>query len=141
MRHAQRGREVAHARRMNADVMSRERDDLGLVQRHPVRHAVPESTREERRVLRERRDDVRRRPSAAVLQCLWQIPVIERHERTDADREERVDERVVEVEALLVDPATPARQHARPADGEAVRAEAELAHERDVLSPAVVVIA
>src|SRR5439155_21618993 len=69
------------------------------------------------------------------------IPVIERHERTDADRKERVDEGVVEVEALLVDPAAPARQHARPADRVAVRAEAELAHERHVLSPAVVVIA
>ncbi len=52
-----------------------------------------------------------------------------------------IDEAVVEVQALPVDRAGSLRQHPRPADRESVRTQSELAHQRDVLRPAVVVVA
>src|SRR5438105_1856675 len=55
--------------------------------------------------------------------------------------EQLVDEALVEGEAALVDRAGPKGNDPRPADREAIRVEAELAHEADVLRPAVIVVA
>src|SRR5439155_24118164 len=64
-----------------------------------------------------------------------------RAERPDASTEHFVDEPIVEVEPLRVRRARPVREHARPRDAEAVRADAELVEQRDVVDVAVVVIA
>src|SRR5438093_9623441 len=126
---------------MHANVVSRVGDDLGLVQRHPVLYTVAEPPRHEVRVRREVIGDRARGPATLVLQRLWEIPVVEGDERTDPVREQLIDQSVVERDALLVRRTGARREHARPADGEAVGPEPELVHERDVLTPAVVVVA
>src|SRR5262249_16697376 len=59
----------------------------------------------------------------------------------DAGGEERVDQPIVKVEPLRVHRAGPLGDDARPGDAEAVRLEAERLHDRDVLFPAVVMVA
>ena len=52
-----------------------------------------------------------------------------------------VDEAVIEAEAGTVDRAGSVGEHARPGNREAVRVEAELRHQGDILAVAVVVVA
>src|SRR5439155_21469600 len=78
---------------------------------------------------------------AAVLQRLRQVPVVEGGVGADAGVEQAVDEPVVEVQAGGVNRAGTVGQDARPGDGEPVRVDAEAPHHRDVLRPAVVVVA
>jgi len=126
---------------VDAAVVAGVRDHLGLVQRHPVFDPVTKTSGDEIGVRSEGRDDLARRPAAPHLQRLRQIPVVERHERPDPRPEQLVDEALVEGEAALVDRAGPRGNDPRPADREAIRVEAELAHEADVLRPAVIVVA
>ena len=67
--------------------------------------------------------------------------MVERQPRGDAALEQLVDEPAVEVEPPLLDGARAQRLHPRPGDREAVGAQAQLAHERDVLPVAGVVVA
>src|SRR5205807_1104154 len=92
-------------------------------------------------VLREPLDDVAFGPAASVLQRLGEIPVVERRERHDAALAQPLRQTTVEVDPLLVDGAATVGLDARPRDGEAVRLQAKVAHEIEVLSPAVVVLA
>ena len=73
-----------------------------------------------RRVVDEAVHGVARRPAAAVLQRLRQVPVVERQVGLHAAREQAVDEAFVEVQALGVPGAAAGGLHARPADREAV---------------------
>ena len=75
-----------------------------------------------------------------VLQRLGQVPVVERGPGLDAVLQERVDQAAVEVEAALVDRPGAGRLDPRPGDGEAVGAQAEVGHQRDVVAVAVVVV-
>ena len=67
--------------------------------------------------------------------------MVQRRDRTDAALEQPVDEPRVEVDAGLVRRRRARRLDARPRDGEAVGAEAELGHQVEVALPAVVVVA
>jgi hypothetical protein len=117
------------------------RHDPRLVQRGPHRHAVPQRPEHHTRIVGEPVGDVAVEPSAAVVECGRQVPVIQRDVRRDPGGQQPVNEPAVEVETTLVHGAGPVRQHAAPRDAEPVRVEAELAHERDVTLPAPVVIA
>src|ERR671920_716839 len=80
-------------------------------------------------------------PTAAVLQRLRQIPVVQGGVGGDPGRVQLVDESAVEVETLGVGTTAPCGKDARPGDREAITTETELSHERDVVRVAVEVIA
>ena len=141
MRDAQGRRPVLYPRRMHAAGMSGERHDLGLVQRHPVLDPIAEPRRDDARILAKPLWGVGIGPAVAALQGLGQIPVVERDERANTSLQQRIHESLVEVQATLVDRARPIGDHPRPADGAAVGVEAKRADQRDVLAPAVIVIA
>ena len=101
-----------------------------LVEGDPLRDAVAEAGGDDGRVLGEA---LRRRPVQPV-EVDGQVPVEEGRYGTYARRTEFVDETVVEVQAA-------GGVHPGPGDGEAVRVDAEVAQERDVLAVAVVVVA
>src|SRR4029078_7172122 len=67
--------------------------------------------------------------------------MIERRERDDIVFQQRVDQAAVEVEPALIDLAASLRQDARPGNREAVGPQTQLLHQRDILAPAVVVVA
>ena len=96
---------------------------------------------EDLRVSPEGRDDLAVEPAALVLQRGGQVPVVERGQRLDAVREQLVHQLVIEAQPRLVDRAVPVGDDARPADGEAVGADAVLLHQRDILAEAVVAVA
>ena len=104
--------------------------------------AIAEPDRDDLDVLRERLGRLARRPAAAVLERLREVPVVERHERLDARGEQLVDEAVVEVEAR--------RRSRGPRPSGRIRGHAiekrkafepELADQADVLAVAVVRVA
>ena len=65
----------------------------------------------------------------------------ERDERADAVCHELVNERIVKIDALLVDCAGALGQDTRPGEGEAVVLDAHLLHQRDVLLEPMIVVA
>lgn len=81
------------------------------------------------------------KPAVALhLQRERKVPVVQRHHRVDAVRQQLVDQLRVEAHARLAHRAIAGRQDARPRDGEAVVAELELRHELHVRLPSVVVV-
>src|SRR5690349_3572921 len=59
----------------------------------------------------------------------------------DVGRHDRVDKAVIELQSLFVRPAPSLRKDAGPSGGQTVGADAELAHQRHVLRPAMVMVA
>ena len=112
-----------------------------LVVRRPVLDQISETVEDELGVLGEAVDRVACCPAAVVLECLRQIPVIERHERRDPALTQTLDQASVEVEPALVGRSTAVGLNPRPGDREAVCAQAERGHQVEVLAPAVVVLA
>ena len=116
-------------------------EHLGLVEHRPGRDPVAQRSDHRVRVLGEPADHRAVGPAARVLHPLRQVPVVQRRVGRDAVGEQLVDEPVVVVEAGAVDRAARVRDDPRPRDAEAVRPEAELLQERDVLGVAVVLVA
>ena len=79
-------------------------------------------------------------PVRILIQILRQIPVVQRHNRVDAVFEQLVDNALVEIEALLVRLAVRGGNDARHANREPVCVHAEIAHELEIVLPAVVEI-
>src|SRR5882672_3107451 len=127
--------------RMHAVPVADGGEGLGLVEDIPVHDAVTERTGDDLGVFRETRRRIALRPTARLLQGLRQVPVIQRHERTNAGAERCVHESPVIVEALRIGGAATARLNPRPGDGESVALEIELCEKRDVLRIAVVAVA
>ena len=130
---------VAATRGVHADGIAEQRGAERLVEGGPVLDAVTERRVGGLGVVGEPQGGVAVRPAALLLECLREVPVVEGEPGQDAGVEELVDEAAVEVEAGGVDVAV-ARLDARPAGGEAVGVEAQLAHDRDVAGGAVVVV-
>src|SRR4051794_22424136 len=80
-------------------------------------------------------------PSAAAVQLVRIIPMKQRDEWCDARLEQAIDELLVKRKAALVRAADAIGNHARPADAEAIRAQADFFHQLDVVAPAVIVVA
>lgn len=135
------GRQVAPARRVHAVHVAAVDHHPGFVQRGPVPDAVAQARGDDARVVREPVRAIAGGPAAALVQRLRQVPVEQGRERRDAGREQAVDQPVVEVEPGSVHAAGALGQHAAPGDAEAVGAQAQFAHQRDILAPAPVVVA
>ena len=136
-----RGVPLGSARRMQAGAVAQERRAPRLVERDPVLDPVAEREGGRRRQLGEPVRGLPGRPATGVLERLGQVPVVERHPGRDAGGEQLVDEAVVEVEPGAIGKATAVGQDPRPGHGEPVRAQAEFAHQGDVLAVAVHVVA
>ena len=80
-------------------------------------------------------------PAALILQCLGQVPVVERHIRLDARRQQRVHKPVVPGKARRVHLAGAGGENARPGDGKAVGLQVHGLHQLHILGPAVVAVA
>ncbi len=136
----QRGRRVGTAGRVHAGPVAQEGAAPGLVERHPLFHAVAECLAHHLGVLREAVRGVPRRPAARVLQLLRQVPVVEGDGRLDALLQQLVDQPPVEVETALDGRAAAGRLHPRPGDGEAVGVQVQVRHQRHVVAVAVIVV-
>ncbi len=130
----------APARRVLAEAVPEEGDLRRLVDRDPHRDAVGEPPRDHRGVLGEPLGGVPYQPAAPLLQGERGVPVEEGGHRGDAAGAQLVDEPVVEVQPLAVDPPVPVGQDPRPGDREPVGADAESGHQRHVLAVATVVV-
>src|SRR5579875_1609217 len=137
----QRVRQAGPARRVLGAVVAEEGATPGLVQGDPVADAIAQPARDDVHVGGEGLGCGARRPAPRVLERLREVPVIERDPGREAGGEERVDQALIEVEAGSIRAAPARRQYPRPGDREAVGAQAELAQEREVGGPAVVVVA
>ncbi len=78
------------------------------------------------------------RPPRCRVARLRQVPVVERDDRLDARRQQRVDHAAVEGHAGRVDAAVAVGHHARPRHGEAKVLDAVALHDGDVARPLVV---
>ena len=141
MRGTQRIGPPATARRMLTRAVAHLRERPWLVERDPGVDTVTEAARHEGRVVGEPIDDLRLQPASAVLQLLWQVPVVEGQPRLDPAIQQPVDEAVVEVQAGLIAAAGAAGLNAWPRDAEAIGPQAHLGHEVEVVAPSPVVVA
>ena len=116
-------------------------DDPWLVERDPVLHAAVERPVHQRCIVSEPVGDVGIQPTAAVIQRRRQIPVEQGRQRLDALAQQLVDQARIKIHTGLIDPALALGQHPRPTDAEAVGVQSELAHQRDVVLEAMVVVA
>ena len=105
------------------------------------RHPISEAPGDDRGVVGECDGQGPRRPAPRVFQSLGQVPVIQGHMRGNAVRQQLVDEPIVEVEPRCVDLSGSQWHDARPGDRKAIRVEAEVGKQPDVLAVPVVVIA
>src|SRR5215831_16528427 len=64
-------------------------------------------------------------PSALVLQCLWQFPMIQRRERRDANGEQLIYDPIIKIQTFCIRFTGPVRENARPRNREAVRIRAD----------------
>ena len=132
---------VLVAGRVEAVQVAEQADDPRLVDREPGADAVAVGLEAGRGELGETLGRVAGEPAALVLERLRELPVVERHDRLDTAVEQRVDEARVVIAASRLERRPAGREEAGPRDREAVRAEAELAHQLDVLGPTAIVVA
>ncbi len=112
-----------------------------LVERRPHLYTVAQRIEHRRRIVAEPTGDVAVEPAATVIECLREIPVIERGVRLDAALEKRIDQPRIEVDSLFVDGAGARGKDARPRDAEPIGVRTKLGHDRDVVLVAPVVLA
>ena len=126
---------------VHADGVPEERDDDGLVDRHPHRHPVTETLADEGRVLTEAKGRLPGHPPSLRLELRGEVPVVQRDEGSDPRLAERVHGPVVEVEPGGVGRSGAGGLDAWPGDGEAVGVDPEVGEQRDVLVPPVEAVA
>src|SRR4051794_30386107 len=80
-------------------------------------------------------------PSASILQCLRQVPVIEGHVRLDPRGVQLVDQATVEIETIRIWSSHSTREDAWPGDREPIASQTKIAHQRNVSRVTMVVIA
>lgn len=115
--------------------------DVLLVDGQPIFHFVAILLKQGFGVLRERVDRFPVGPSAVFIQGERQVEVVQGHDGLDAAGDESVDERVVKRDTFRIDFPFPFWKDPAPRNGEPVRLEAKLFHERHVLLDVVVVVA
>jgi len=128
------------SRREHAGRMAQFHERGALVEREEVPDPVAELFGHVAGIVRECLGGVADFPTAAILQRLRQVPVIERRERRDAVGDEVVEEPIVEVEALRIWRAGAVREYPRPRDREPIGSDGERLHRPHVVSISVVVI-
>ena len=133
------GRQLQSGRE-HARCMPQFHERRALIEREEVPRPVAEFFGNIAGIVRECLGGVARFPSAAILQRLRQVPVIERRERCNAVRDEVVQEPVVEVEALRIWRAGTLGKYPRPRNREPIRSGGQRLHRPHVVSVSVIVI-
>src|SRR6516225_3748003 len=106
-----------------------------------VAQCLTRSPSRQMRVVGKPGSDIPVLPAAAVLERLRQIPVVETNPRLDIGSHDRIDEPIVEFQSLLVWATPSFRQDARPRGRQTIGTDPQLAHQRHVLRPAMVMVA
>ena len=114
---------------------------LRLIERDEILNAVAKAAGAERGIFLEPCRAVRIRPRAAVLESLRIVPMKERDEWADAVFKQSVDELIVEGDAFFVDLACAVGEKARPREGKTIVLDAELRHQLNIVTEAVVMVA
>ena len=114
---------------------------LRFIQRDPMVDAVRKSIHDDLDVVREPSRTVRVQPSSAEKKFVRVVPVEKCHPRFDALGEQFIDQSVIKAQPLAVDGACACGKHAWPGNGKAIRVDADLAHQVDVLLVAMIVVA
>src|SRR5215208_1160314 len=120
---------------MDPEAVPERGGDPRLVDREPRPDPIAERVEADRAELAEAVGRFAGEPAPLVLECLRQVPVIERRARLNATLEQCVDQPVVERHSSRIRPAAAARLDARPGDGKAIRPQTEPRDDLDVLSP------
>ena len=140
VRHGERRPQVAQARRVDSEVVAEQADAPRFVVRDPVSDAIAERAGDDVRVAHERLGRGAHGPPAFVLERHRQVPAGQRHKWGDARLEEAVHQAVVEREPGLVPRPRPAGS-TRGQATEKRYPPTPFAQQRDVVAPAVVVVA
>src|SRR5262249_33108857 len=112
-----------------------------LVEGCPMPYPIAKPSHGNRGIFGEPGSDIPVLPSAEVLEGLRQIPVIKADPRLDVFCQHGLAPLVIECEPLWVWSAAALRQNARPGGRQPVGAYAELAHQRDIFGPPMIVVA
>src|SRR5271170_3628494 len=137
----QRAGPAANARWVLAVAIALDTGAVGLVERRPALDPIAQSPHRQMRVIGEPGCRVAVLPAAAIFKRLWQVPMVEADPWLDTGSEHAVDQPIVEFQPLGVYPAATLGQDARPRRRQTIGAEAELAHKRHILRPAMVMVA
>src|ERR1700756_4913295 len=99
MNRAQEHRAVDDAWRLAAKAVAEQREHARLVEGCEAFHPVAIAARDHACIIRESLRAIAVGPTALVLQCLRQVPVIEAKPRLDATADKRIDQPIVEGES------------------------------------------
>src|SRR5580658_4456518 len=111
-----------------------------LIHRHEAMHTIRKFAGDIARVLGKGPCRITVFPSALILQCLRQVPVVQRAEWLDSTGKQLVDDAIIEIEALCIRRSAASRKDSRPRNREAITAQPEILHESNVFFVPVVVI-
>ena len=112
-----------------------------LVLSDPVGGVLPEGTGHHARITSESVDRAPLGPSTFVLQCLRQVPVIQRHVRRYPTSPQPGDETPIEIETRLIHPSIAVGDDPWPRDRETVSRDPEIGEEVEILTHAMEVVA
>ena len=132
---------VLQPRRMPAIGITEEREDREFVEGREVLHPVAQAARHDGGVIGEPAGAVAIDPAAAIVERQRQIPMIQAHPGLDARFEHGIGDAIVEIETRLIDRTRARRLDARPRGGEAISADAQLLHQRDIVLVAMIMVA
>ena len=129
------------ARRMHAHAVAQPHAALRLIEGKVIFYTSLKMRRHRGSVHGKGPSGVGVQPAALILQCLGQVPVVERHIRFNARRQQRVHKLVVPGKARGVHRAGASRENTRPGDGKPVGLQVQGFHQLHILGPAVVAVA
>src|SRR5947209_10683253 len=112
-----------------------------IVECNPLLHAITKAARNDISIVGEGRGCLTAAPTTyAILECLRQVPVVERDKWRDVDAEECIDELFIKIEAGRVLFPLALWENARPRDREAIGVHAQLLHHLNIFTPAVIMV-
>src|SRR5215467_2258207 len=128
------------ARSVHALAVTQHGGGVGFVERRPMPDPIAESAHRHGSIIGEPGSNVPVLPAAAIFQALRQIPMVETDPGFDAGFHYGVDQPVVEFNPLCADAASAFGENTRPCGRQAIGADAQFAHQRNILGPAMVMV-
>src|SRR5262249_24988456 len=129
-----------NARGMYALAVTQHGRGVRFVERRPMPDPVAEAAHDHGGIIGEPSRDGPVLPPAALFQALRQVPSIETDPGFDAGFHYGVDQPVVEFNPLCADAASAFGEDTRPCGRQAIGADPEFAHQRNILGPAMVMV-
>src|SRR5215469_1262705 len=101
---------------MPAEPIAEQREDGGLVESRKALDPIAVVASNQRCVIGKPACTIPIGPSAAIIERLREVPMIETNPRFDAGTQQRINQAIVEGEPRLVNNAAAGREDARPGD-------------------------